>query len=260
MDLQQLAAILRENGDKVLNSTSKLSLSTTLLKDLNSSFTRIVDEREALNSTFQVIGTTSSKIELLFDLQFLHDFVQRTVSLKLTTPCVKYTETDQVDIRKFKNLKILEIRRVPVKQILGLQSLRMQLQYLICIRSVDGLKELFVDCGGDKSERYIWNELKEAVLSNNNLKTIDNSFEYVPWLQTLDLSHNSLVNVQALDCLTNLKYLNLNFNKLEAVPLFNKEISRKLQVLLLKNNYIEDLTGMIYYFTFKLCVYVNLFL
>lgn len=239
MDLPQLATLLRENGDKVLNSESRLCLSTNLLNDLNESFSLIVDEKEALNSTFQVIGTSSFKVDLLIDLQFLHDFVQRAISLKLTSK----NYNGVVDVRKFKNLKLLELRQIPINLVLGLNYLRNQLKYLICIHSVSNLRELFVNCGGDKSDKYVWSELKEANLSYNGFKSIDNSLEYVPWLQTLDLSHNKLVNVQAIDCLINLKHLNLGYNQLEAVPLFNRELSRKLQVLVLKNNYIEDLTG-----------------
>lgn len=245
MDLPQLATLLRENGDQVLNSASRLSLSTTLLTNLNEAFSSFIDESETLNSTFQVIGTSSSKIDLHIDLQFLHDFVQKVISLKLVP---SKNDNNQVDIKKFRSLKLLELRRVPVNQVLGINCLRNQLQYLICIHSVDNLRELFINCGGDKSDKFIWSELKEVDLSYNNLKSIDNSLEYVPWLQSLDLSHNKLVNVQAIDCLTNLKHLNLSFNQLEAVPLFNKELSRKLQVLVIKNNYIEDLTGNLFYY------------
>lgn len=243
MDLSQLAALLRENGDQVLNGLSKLSLSTKLLKDLNESFGLVVEEREALSSTFQVISTSNSKVELLLDLQFLHDFVQRTVGLKLIQDNAE--NRDLITINKFKNLKLLELRKVPINQIVGLQALRNQLQYIICVRCLSNLKDLFISCGGDESQQaFIWSELKEAVLSYNHLETIDNSLEYVPWLQTLDVSHNSIVNAQAIDCLPNLKHLNLGFNHLENVPIFKKELFRNLQILILKSNYIGDLTGI----------------
>lgn len=241
MDLSQLASLLRENGDQVLNGVSKLSLSTKLLKDLNDSFGLIVEEREALSSTFQVISTSNSKVELLLDLQFLHDFIQRTVGLKLLEDSPE--SCDLVSINKFKNLKLLEIHKVPISQVVGLQSLRAQLQYIICMRSLSTLKDLFISCGGDKTQGFVWSELKEAVLTYNNLETIDNSFEYVPWLQTLDLSHNSINNAQSIDCLPNLKHLNIGFNHLESIPIFKKELFRNLQIIILKSNYIGELTG-----------------
>lgn len=241
MDISQLAAVLKENKDQIINGESKLSLSTKLLKELNESFGLIAEEREALSSTFQVVSTSNSKMELLLDLQFLHDFIQRAIGLKL----IEDTRTPGlVNINKFKNLKLLEIRRIPVNQIMGLQGLRTQLQYLVCVRSLDSLQEVFVSCGGDKSHGFVWSELKEAVLSYNNLETIDSSVEYVPWLQILDVSHNSIVNAQAIGMLPNLKHLNLGFNHLEAVPVFKRDLCRNLQVLILKGNYIEDLTGM----------------
>lgn len=240
MDLTQLATLLRENGDKVLNSESKFCLSTNILKELNESFKLHFDEADELISTFQVIGTRNSKMDMFHDLQFLYDFMQRAVSLKLVP---SDNDSNEVDLRKFKNLKLLELRKISVNTVLGLNYLRNQLQYLICLHSISNLRELFINCGADKSDKYVWSNLKEANLSYNNLRSIDNSLEYVPWLQALDLSHNKLVNVQAIDCLMNLKYLNLSYNQLEAVPLFNRDLSRKLLVLLLNNNYVEDLTG-----------------
>lgn len=247
MDLTKLALVLKENGDKILNGNSKFCISTYLLKCLNDSFNLIVDKSNTHNTTFQVIGTTSSKIELLLDLQFLHDFVQCTTSLKIT--CLNnYIEEDMVDIRKFKNLKLLEIRNIPIKNMLGLQFMRTKLQHLSCIHSVYNLKDLFIDCGGDESDRYIWSELKEVILSSNNISTIDSSLEYIPWLQTLDLSHNKLINVHQLNCLTNLKYLNLSYNLLNSVPLLNNELSTKLQVFVLNNNYVEDINGNVCFY------------
>lgn len=67
--------------------------------------------------------------------------------------------------------------------------------------------------------------------------------ELAPWLQIIDLSHNFITSAEELSCLPNLKYVNLGYNKLETVPSFNKAAAHCLQVLVLKNNYIENLNG-----------------
>lgn len=56
-----LGKLLHQNGDKVLNSVGKLSLSTTLLYNLNSAFSLIVDGSEDLEASFQVFETSRIK-------------------------------------------------------------------------------------------------------------------------------------------------------------------------------------------------------
>ncbi|KAF2885489.1 hypothetical protein ILUMI_20639 [Ignelater luminosus] len=246
--ISQLAAILRENGDQVLNSVSKFALSATLLCNLNNSFASVIEQRDSINSTFQVINSSNVKAEIYRDLQFLHDFVQRTVSLKLTPTLFANPSSEIVDISKFKNLKLLELNKVNVNTTAGLQTLRTQLQYLICIRSIDSLSDLLEKCGADDTQGFIWCELKEASFCHNKLTQIDSSLEFVPWLNTLDLSHNHIRDARPLSCLPNLKHLNLSYNHLESFPLFTGQLCNRLQVLILGNNFIEDireLTGLV---------------
>ncbi|KAK9703722.1 Leucine Rich repeats (2 copies) [Popillia japonica] len=105
----------------------------------------------------------------------------------------------------------------------------MKLQYLICERCINKLGDLLDMCGADKTEGHTWCELKEAIFTHNGLKEIDNSLQYVPWLNTLDLSNNLIEDGSPLSALMNLKYLNLSFNKLTRVPLFTGYICRRLQ-------------------------------
>lgn len=239
--ISQLAKVLRDNGDKVLNSTSKFSLSTNILSMLNSSFVLLNAQRDSFSSSFQVLSTSSVKNEIFRDLQFLYDFMQRTVSLKLLSDLAGNESNNAADIAKFKSLKLLEVHKVNIASVFGLQTLRTQLQYLICVRSINELREVLEKCGGDESEGFVWCELKEAIFSHNNLKQIDSSLEFAPWLHTLDLSYNSIKNARALNCLPNLKHVNLSYNHLEAVPAFNGQLCTRIQVLVLSNNFIEDI-------------------
>ncbi|KAK2581126.1 hypothetical protein KPH14_007940 [Odynerus spinipes] len=241
-EIMDLVRLLRQNGDKVLSASSKLSLSTTLLHNLNEAFSLIVNDAEDLETSFQVCN--SSKIDLFRDLKFLHDFVQKTVSLKVT----HYSNNAKVhvDITKFRRLKYLELKKVCIALVKGIQGIRGQLESITCAgrQGVITVAQLLVTCGGDAGAGFVWGSLRHLSLSHNALERLDRSFELTPWLQILDLSHNLLTNAAELDCLPNLKYVNLGYNKLETVPTFNKSVTHSLRVLVLKNNYIEDISGL----------------
>lgn len=128
LEIIELARLLRQNGDKVLSATSKLALSTSLLNDLNEAFTLIINENEDLESSFQVCN--SSKIDIFRDLKFLHDFVQKTISLKITHR--REDRTTNVDITKFRHLRYLELQKVSIESIRGLQGVRGQLEHVVC--------------------------------------------------------------------------------------------------------------------------------
>lgn len=229
-EIKQLAFVLRQNGDKVLNGQGKLSLSVGLLNTLNESFSLVTEQRDSLSSSFQVINTSqNTNVDLFSDLQFLHDFMQRSVSLKLIPS--RLDEEIVVDISLFNNLRFLELHRVKAKSVVGVQHLRGRLQFLVAVRSIGCLKDVLEECGGDRSSGFLWNELKEAVFSHNGIFALDASLEFAPWLHTLDLSHNNIKCADELNCLGNLKNLNLSYNKLEAVPQFTGQICSRLQVI-----------------------------
>lgn len=232
-EITQLAAILRGNGDQVLNGQCKLTLSQNLLSGLNQGFEYIAEERDTMSSSFHVVNNTNTKGEAFSDLLFLHDFVQRSTSLKLILGSQPILEETAINISKFKNIKLLELYKINAKLIAGLQTLRRQLQFIICIRSLDALKDVLEQQNGDDSPAFVWNELKEAVFSHNGLNELDNSLKYAPWLHTLDLSHNNIKNADALNCLCNLKQLNLSYNKLERIPEFTGQLCSRLQVKLM---------------------------
>lgn len=102
-----------------------------------------------------------------------------------------------------------------------------------------------VSCGGDAGAGFVWGSLRRLVLPYNNLPNLDKSLELVPWLQTLDLSHNKIARANEVSHLSSLKCVNFGYNKLEAVPMFSKSVSHSLQVLVLSNNYIDSLNGKI---------------
>ncbi|XP_031332646.1 serine/threonine-protein kinase 11-interacting protein-like isoform X2 [Photinus pyralis] len=234
-NLNGLVALLRENGDKILDASSKLSLSASLLYNLNSSLENVWNERQMFNHNFHVFNGNHSELE------FVYDFLQKTFALKILPDGAFWNNEKILDIRFFKNLRLLEVQRLSLNLIKGLHTFRHQLKYLICVRSLRRVKEVLEYCGADNSEGFMWNELKEAVFSYNSIDTLDHSLEYAPCLHTLDLSHNHLHNAQLLNCLSNLKHINLSYNQLETVPAFSGELCSHLRILVLCNNFIENI-------------------
>lgn len=197
--------------------------------------------------TFQVAKPNNSKSNVFRELMFIHDFVQKTLILKLC----QFLDDDPldescvIDIAKFRNLKSLEIQRIPIMQIRGLQVLRSQISELVVERSLTNIKDLIQHCAGDKSNGFIWNNLKRVDFSYNELTKIDNALEFTPYMQHLNLSHNRIIQISALVWLPNLKILNLSYNQLTTIPKFNTESYRRLQVLIISDNCIEDVSGLV---------------
>lgn len=246
-NINELAALFKDDGDKILDASSKLSLSTTLLHRINASFTKLFKNQLSKHNSvasFDVVSTVNTNgdiAESILDLQFIYDFLQKTIALKILPSSDIFTNPHVIDINVFHNLKLLEIQRFSTNLIKGIKNLRAQLQYLTCVRSLGTLKEVLEWCGADRCQGFIWSELKEAVFTHNGLNNLDASLEFTPCLQTLDLSHNRIRNAQPLNCLSHLKYLNLSFNQLESIPVFNSSTANRLEVLIVRNNYIENL-------------------
>lgn len=219
------------------------------MRALNDSFSLIIDDNELLQSqTFQVAKPNNSKSNVFRELMFIYDFIQKTLVLKLTKFIDDDTIQDEnckIDVSKFRNLTTLEIQRVPLHSIVGLQQLRQQLKDITVEKTLTNVKDLIMHCGGDNCSAFIWNSLTRLNFSYNNLEVVDNSFEFTPYLQILNLSHNKIVHIPILVWLPSLKILNLAYNQLTTIPKLNVESYRRLQVLNLSNNFIEDISGLV---------------
>ncbi|XP_064553543.1 uncharacterized protein LOC135438914 isoform X2 [Drosophila montana] len=252
--ISELANLLRKNGDKILSSEFTLTLSGPLLRALNDSFTLIADSDIVAGAglgpthknqhAFQVVKPINAKSSVFPDLQLLHDFVQKTTLLKLNYfPSEHYFE-GAIDICKFRALRRLEVHKINICQVVGIQALRAQLQHLICIKSISNVEDIITHCGGDNSNGFVWNELQSADFSYNNLRAVDTALEFAQHLQHLNLRHNKLTSVRAIKWLPHLKTLDLSYNCLTHLPQFHVEACKRLQVLNISNNYVEELLDM----------------
>lgn len=156
-----------------------------MLRALNDSFSLIIDEHEFIAAQqFQVTKPNYSKSNVFRELMFIFDFIQKTLVLRITKfiDDEPLDENCSIDISKFRNLTTLEIQRVPIKLIKGLQSLRMQLQELVAEKCLTNVKDLVTHCAGDNCSGFMWNNLKRVDFSYNNLERVDSSFEVITYL------------------------------------------------------------------------------
>ncbi|XP_037518221.1 serine/threonine-protein kinase 11-interacting protein-like [Rhipicephalus sanguineus] len=166
--IKTLAAFLREHGDVVLNGTRRLTLTTSCLNELNYIFRQFLGAQE--NESFDVPFGCSANSDFVHDVFFLHDFMQKTCSLKI----VQSSQTIQgsLDLSKFHGLKILELKRVPPHLLVGLETLVLQIETLICQRNISSLKEIL------RSRNKVpqpWMKIKVANFSYNGITALDDS-------------------------------------------------------------------------------------
>ncbi|KAH8249477.1 hypothetical protein KR032_009916 [Drosophila birchii] len=247
--ITELANLMRQNGDKILSSEFTLTLSGSLLRALNDSFTLIADTEIGAGAgslaqnqlSFQVVKSINAKSSVFPDLQLLHDFVQKTTLLKLTYFPSELHFEGAIDIAKFRALRRLEVHKINIGQVVGIQPLRGQLQHLICIKSLTSVDDIITRCGGDNSNGFVWNELQSADFSYNSLRSVDTALEFAQHLQHLSLRHNKLTSVAAIKWLPHLKTLDISYNCLTHIPQFHMEACKRLQLLNISNNYVEEL-------------------
>lgn len=221
-----------------------------MLRALNDSFSLIADDAEVYApESFQVVKPNNSKSDAFRDLQFIHDFVQKTRILKLTS--FRNDDFDGfIDVSKFRSLKILELNRIDINKVIGIQKMRPYLLEITCNRSIKSVKDIISYCGGDNCTGFKWDNLNAADFSYNSLTIIDCSLEFAPYLQHLNLSHNQIVSVDAIKWLPNLKVVNLGYNRLKYIPTFHSEATRRLQILILTSNFIADISGLLLFLLF----------
>lgn len=267
--ISKFIALLQINGYKVLRGELKLKLTDEFLNEINVLFRHnlnTVESRDRRNKVQFLKNFISNTLKLKVNQASVNGYSLKSSSQSssqissstlsdynqpsssLSSSVVNTVSQTVIDLTNFTKLKYLELYKVSPLNIIGYSYLRSQLETIICSRCLNSISDVLVlDDSHKESNRsqFVWSELRYLVLQHNRLKNVDNSFIFTPWLQFLDLSFNEITAIKksVFDPLTNLKYLNLSYNFLTSVPTFNIATSRKLQILLLKHNLIDDLTG-----------------
>ncbi|GAB6019160.1 hypothetical protein CHUAL_000779 [Chamberlinius hualienensis] len=239
--MEELATVLRgTNGDLVMTSQSKLALTIKSLSCLNRQLHN-VDLDESLNNRIGSINSDSFDQVQFDNLRFLHQFIKKTPSLKVTPG--SGTVQGCVDLKHFTGLKILELERIPIHLFKGLRHLRSGLEIISCQRCLTSLQDLFASCGGDHALPFSWSELVAVKLNHNDITSLDDSVKLWPLLKSLDLSHNNICSLQGIEFLNMLEHLNLSYNSLHHFPIQIKACMN-LKFLFLKNNCLDSLRGL----------------
>ncbi|XP_033732622.1 serine/threonine-protein kinase 11-interacting protein-like [Pecten maximus] len=246
--VSELAILLRRSGDKILSGESKLTLTTQSLSRLYVSFRRYSEtshQGEVTNDRRRGRDRKQDEEHQRWrtNVQFLNDFISKTVSLKLTHGT--QTMQEPVYLSRFRNVEVLELKKIPVHMLHGLQKLRGQLKVLIVARCLQNLEDLLETCGGDQSAPISWPQLTSLYVSSNGLTRLDNSLRLLSALEVIDLSHNQLYKTEGfLESLSEIIRVNLGYNCIDSLPLFALSAKPKIRTLILRNNNLDNLEGI----------------
>ncbi|KAK3105989.1 hypothetical protein FSP39_010321 [Pinctada imbricata] len=177
------------------------------------------------------------------NVQYVHDFIVKAISLKVTHG--SHTMQGPILISRFRSLRELELRKIPMHMLEGLHRLRGQLKVIVAGRCLQNIQDLLETCGGDQSSPMSWPNLTALYLSYNDIIRLDPSLRLAPNLEVLDLSHNSIQKVENyLEYLTQLCRINLGYNFLDTIPVFALSARSKLQTLIIRNNNLDNIEGV----------------
>ncbi|XP_076093432.1 uncharacterized protein LOC143064473 [Mytilus galloprovincialis] len=239
--VNQLALLLRKNGDRILNGESKLSLTTQSLSLLNVSFRRYSDAKN--NEPSRNRSHRDQMQKWKFNVQYLHDFITKTISLKITHSTA--TMQGPILISRFRSVEVLELKKVPIHMLEGLHRLRGQIKIIIVSRCLNSLQDLFEACGGDQSSPMSWPCIKSIFLSYNGIRKLDSSLRLLPVLEVIDISHNDLERTENyLEHLPDITRVNLGFNRLDSIPSFSLTTKSRIKTLVLRNNNLDNIEGI----------------
>ncbi|KAK9879338.1 hypothetical protein WA026_004189 [Henosepilachna vigintioctopunctata] len=241
-EIENLAFLLKGNEGPISEGLKKVSLTNHVLDKINNLVDLYIKQLMINNPTCIDVSDQTSTETMKKNIQIIYSLMQNIAHLKVIADIVEVDSS--IDISHFRHLQILEIQKIDILKITGINSLRVHLHHLICVRSIESLKSLLEECGADFSSRHVWAELKNLVLPYNGLSCLDSSIENAPWLTSLDLSHNELITADEVNLLSNLKYLNLSYNKLPRMPKFSGQLCNRLQILNVSNNFLEDLSEL----------------
>ncbi|XP_061177845.1 serine/threonine-protein kinase 11-interacting protein-like isoform X2 [Saccostrea echinata] len=255
--VNDLANLLRKNGEQILNGSTQFCLTTQSLGQLNNAFRRYSETKYDFEAKKEVERSrrgsgrsrerTNHEQEQFYrwrtNAQFLNDFITKTASLKITHGTA--TMQGPILISRFKSLQVLELKKIPTHMLEGLHKLRGQLHVVTVTRCLHTLQEFLETCGGDQSNPMSWPLLTAAYFSYNWISKLDASLRLLPGLHILDLSHNNIDKVESyLEYLTELRRINLGYNMLDSVPTFSITVQSKLKTLVIRNNNLDNLSGV----------------
>ncbi|XP_043443472.1 nischarin isoform X2 [Prionailurus bengalensis] len=162
------------------------------------------------------------------------------------------------DLSIFKSLHQVEISHCGARHIRGLVASKPTLATMSVRYSATSMKEVLVPEASEFDEWEpegtalegpvtavipTWQALTTLDLSHNSISNIDESVKLIPKIEFLDLSHNGVLVVDNLQHLYNLVHLDLSYNKLSSLEGVHTKLGN-IKTLNLAGNLLESLSGL----------------
>lgn len=212
-DINKLIHQIKQNSEYLITGSQKLTLNTEVLDTIITKVLPLLHTNHNINH------------------HYLSEILKKILKLKLLKSSNPELSSS-INISPFHNLVHLELFYVDIEWLIGLNYEKIEV--LITYGPIQSLTILL---------NQQWTSLKYLALKRGHIKALDESIILPPFLTYLEAPGNLLTqinNVEKLDCL---ECLNLSVNKLTQIPILSDYGARHLSVLILRCNFINDLTG-----------------
>ncbi|KAI4341528.1 hypothetical protein MLD38_026241 [Melastoma candidum] len=247
--LQQLVRFVEANSASLLDSTVTLKLNPCGLHYVHSRLETLVElERLLSGAPVDYLRAYVSELGDFRALEQLRRILRLVTEVKVVAVLRNSKGRDPTRVclgGVFGWIRSLEFRGCDLSaaEAKGLLELRGTLERLVCYNSTDALRHVFASRIAEIKDSQQWIRLSFVSCPYNGLVLMDESLQLLPAVQTLDLSRNKFTKLDNLRKCIKLKYLDLGFNHLQNISLFNVGTCNLVK-LVLRNNAIATLHGI----------------
>lgn len=216
-DINKLIHQLKRSGENLVTGHEKLTLNTEILHTI----------------VTRVLPTLHT--DHILNHHYLSEILKKTAKLKL----LKSSNIDlntHINLTPFQSLIYLELHDIDIEWLIGLNYEK--IEYLIIHGPIKSLALLL---------KRKWANLQYLALRGGHLGALDESLLLAPTLIYLEAPRNLLKELENIEKLECLDFLNLSINRLTRVPILSDYGARNLTVLILSYNFINNLTGNFVY-------------
>ncbi|KAI4319230.1 hypothetical protein MLD38_032856 [Melastoma candidum] len=247
--LQHLVRFVETNSASLIDSTVTLKLNPCGLHYVHSRLETLAElERLLSGAPVDYLRAYVSDLGDFRALEQLRRILRLVTEVKVVAVLRNSKGRDPTRVclgGVFGWLRSLELRACDLSaaEAKGLLELRGTLERLVCYNSTDALRHVFASRIAEIKDSQQWIRLSFVSCPCNGLVLMDESLQLLPAVQTLDLSRNKFTKLDNLRKCIKLKYLDLGFNHLQNISLFNVGTCNLVK-LVLRNNAISTLHGI----------------
>lgn len=232
---ETLSALFFERGDEFLQTNSMIAFSPLQL--------HCVCKR-------LVLPIASEHINVKHDFGHLLDFLQHLRKVKICPPSrelfpLSSTVNLDFEISVMKSLNTLVLQNIDINMIKGLGDLPRRIETLGVHQGLTAPRDILKHTGIEiQCDAYMeWSCLRVIDFTYNNITSIDSSLSLAPNLEELNVSHNSIKDIDNLLELPHLRILDLSNNQLESLSDLHCRLGNITTLCLAKNN-LTSLKGL----------------